>query len=126
MPRHHESAEGEVISLRARIEKLDLELAIHDRVRLSNELVKPWFDYRAVALAINVGSVSVARRLSIDRYAKSHGSSSRCRPHHEIEITRVEAVRDSPGGLIQRDGLFADSQFPVRAQWFRLSRAGGA
>jgi len=103
-----ESAERKVISLSARIDKLDLEPAIHDRVRLSNELVKPWFDYRAVALEIGISTVSGVRRLSIDRYAKSQGSSSRCWPHHEIEITRMEAERNSPSGLIQRNDLFSD------------------
>src|SRR5580698_6036812 len=103
-----ESAEGKVISLRSRIEELDLELAIHDRVGLPNELVQPRFDNRAVAWAVNISTVSGTRRLSIDRYAKSHGGSSRRWSHDEIEIARVEAERNSPGGLIQHDGLLTD------------------
>jgi hypothetical protein len=93
MPRPRESAERKVIRPRARIDKLDL--AIHDRIRLSNELVKPWFDYRAVALEIDISTVSGARQLSIDRYAKSHGSYSRYWPHHEIEITRMDSPQTS-------------------------------
>jgi hypothetical protein len=102
------SAERKVKSLRARIEKLDVELSIRDRARLSDELVKPLFDNRAVARAVDIKSVSAARWLSIDPHAKSHGGSSRWRPHDKIEVACVEAERNSPSGLIQRDGLLAD------------------
>src|SRR5580693_3838287 len=96
------SAECEVKSLQTRIKNLDLELSIHDRARLPDELVKPLFDNRAVALGVDIKSMSPIRRLSIDVYAKSHGSSLSCGPHNKIEITRMKAVRDSPGDLIQR------------------------
>jgi len=100
------SAEREVKSLQTRIKKLDLELSTHDRAGLPDELVKSLFDNGAVALGVDIKSMSAIRRLSIDAYAKSHGSSLRCGPHDKIEITRMKAVRDSPRSLIQRNCLF--------------------
>src|SRR5919199_948463 len=102
----HGSAERERISLHARIEKLDLELSISDGLRLSDQLIHPLFANRAVALLINVDSVSSARRLSIYEHAKSHGSSSRCRSHDEMKISGMKAIRDPPVGLVQHSSLF--------------------
>ena len=98
--------ERERKSLHARIEKLDLELAINDRLWLADQLIEPLFANRAVALGVNVNSVRRARRLSIDEHAKAHGSSSRCRSHDEMKIAGVKAVDDPPVGLVQHGGLF--------------------
>jgi hypothetical protein len=80
------SAERESKSLNARTEKLDLELAIDDGLRLSDQLVQPLFGNCAIALLVNVNSVSRAWRLSINQYAKSHGCFWRCRAHDEVKI----------------------------------------
>src|SRR5215204_2205650 len=101
----HGSAERERKSLHPRIEKLDLELSISDGLGLSDQLIQPLFGNRAVALLVNVDSVSSPRRLPIDEHAKSHGGSSRCRSHHEMKIAGVKAVRDPPVGLVQHGGL---------------------
>ena len=74
--------------------------------RLPDQLIQPLFCHRAVALVVNVNSVSSARRLSIDEHAKSHGRSSRCRSHDEMKIAGVKAIRDPPVGLVQHNGLF--------------------
>src|SRR6266545_7499026 len=100
-----ELAEGERIGLHAPIEKLDLEQSISDRLRLSDQLMQPLFGHRAVALLVNVKSVSSAWRLSIDEHAKPHRRSSRCRSHHQMQIAGVEAVRDPPAGRVQQRGL---------------------
>lgn len=71
--RHPRSLERKRKSLRARIEELDLEQSIVDRLRLSYELIQTLFGYCAVALIVNVAAVSSARRLSVDKHAKSHG-----------------------------------------------------
>src|SRR5215213_11426610 len=102
----HGSAERERKSLHPRIEKRDLELSISDGLRLSDQLIQSLFGNRAVALVVNVNSVSSARGLSIEEHAKSHGSSSRCRSHDEMEIAGVKAVRDPPVSLVQHGGLF--------------------
>src|SRR6266545_4716749 len=100
-----ELAEGERIGLHAPIEKLDLEQSISDGVRLSDQLIQPLFGHRAVALLVNVKSVSSAWRLSIDEHAKPHRRSSRCRSHHQMQIAGVKAVRDPPVGRVQQRGL---------------------
>src|SRR5437588_9770754 len=97
----HRLAERERERLHARIEKLDLELAISNVPRLADQLIQPLLDNRAVALVVNITSVSSARSLSIDEHAKAHGRSSRCRSHDEMEIAGVKAVRDPPVGRVQ-------------------------
>ena len=62
------SAERESKSLHARIEKLDLELAIGDRPGLSDQLIQPLFGHGAVALARR-------RRLRAPRLAAAHRSA---------------------------------------------------
>src|SRR5215216_424125 len=88
------SAEREDKSFHAWVEELDLELSISDGLRLSDQLIQPLFANRAVSLLVNVDSMSSARRLPIDEHAKSHGSSSRCGSHDEMQIAGVKAVRD--------------------------------
>src|SRR5262245_46589598 len=100
------SAERERKGFHARIEKLDLELSISDGLWLSDQLIQPLFGNRAVALVVNVNSVSSARGLSIDEHAKAHGSSVRCRSHDKMQIAGVKAVHDPPVGLVQYSGLF--------------------
>src|SRR5215475_5363468 len=73
---------------------------------MSDQLIQPRFGNRAVTLGINVDSVSSSRWLLIDEHAKSHGTASRCRPHDEVKIAGVEAVRDAPVGLIEHGELF--------------------
>jgi hypothetical protein len=69
---YRESAERERKDLHAGIEKLDLDLSIGDGLRLSDQLIEALLGNCAVALVVNVNSVSGARRLSIDEHAKSH------------------------------------------------------
>src|ERR687894_2106959 len=78
------SAEREAISLRPRIEKLDLEQPFGDGLGLPDQLVQPLFADRAVALLVDVGSVSAVRRLSVEEHAKRHRQTSLGRSHHEV------------------------------------------
>ena len=98
------SAEREIKRSHAWIEKLDLELSIRDGLGLSDQLIRPLLGSRAVALFVSVDSVSDAWRLSVDEHAKSHGSSTPCRRHDEVQIAGVKAVRDPPVGLVQDIG----------------------
>ena len=59
---------------------------------LSNQLMEPLFDHRAVSLLVNVDSVCGAWLLSIDRHAKPHGGFLRCRSHDKMKIAGVKAV----------------------------------
>jgi hypothetical protein len=119
MLRFCESAKRERKGLQARINKLDLELSVSDGLPLSDQLLQPLFGNPAVALIVNVTSVSIARRLSIDEHAKSRGIASRCQSHDEVKIAGLEAIRDSSGGLIEESKLFLHRQ--ITGQSFTLS-----
>jgi hypothetical protein len=92
------SAEREIKRLDTRIQKLDLELPIHDRLLLSDELIHALPGGRSVALLVNIKAVRPARRPSVDGHTKSHWDSSRRRTHDEMHIAGVKSVRDSPTG----------------------------
>src|SRR5919112_6516764 len=88
------SAEREAISLHPRIEKLDLELAIGDGLGLPDQLVEALFAKGAFAPLVDVCTVSGARHLSIDEYAKRYRHTSLGSSHHEVNVARMEADRD--------------------------------
>jgi hypothetical protein len=60
-------------------------------------LIQPLLRSRAVALGVNVKSVSSAGRLSIHQYAESYGSASSCRA-----MTRCSAGEWISGGSFER------------------------
>src|SRR5690349_3762334 len=95
------SAEGEHKPRHARIEKLDLELPISNGPWLPDQLIQPLLAHRAMALLVDVTAVSRARRLSIEKNAKAHGRFSLCRPHDQVQIASMKAVRDAPVGRVQ-------------------------
>lgn len=70
--------------------------------------MQPWLGRRADALVVAAMSVSGVRRPSINEYAKSHGSSSGGRAHHEVKIADAKALGDPPVGLVEHRGLFPD------------------
>src|SRR5260370_9985322 len=119
-------AERERKRFHARIEKLDLELAIGDGFRLSDQLIQPLFGNRAVALVVHVDAVGSARRPSVDKHAKAHERSSRRRPHHEMEIAGVKAARDAPTGLVQDSGLFLHGPITRKGPLIRPEPRGGS
>ena len=86
------SAERESERFHAGIEKLDLELSIDDRSRLSNQLIQPLLRDRAITSLVYVTSMAYARRLSVDEDSKGCGSSASGWSHDEVEIARVEPV----------------------------------
>src|SRR5712691_874669 len=102
------STKGERKRLHARFEKLDLELAIGDGLRLPDQLMQPLFGNGTVALLVDIDSVRSARWLSIDEQAKSHGGSRRRRPHDEVKIAGMKTIGDPTVGFVQRGGLFPD------------------
>ena len=88
-----ELPEGEREGLNARIEERDLERVFSGRRMLADELIQPLLRSRAVALGVNVKSVSSVGRLSIHQYAESYGSASSCRAHDEMLGRRVDLGR---------------------------------
>jgi hypothetical protein len=61
---------------------------------LSDQLIRPLFAKGAVALLVDVYTVSIARHLSIDEHAKWHRQTSLGRSHHEVHVARMEADRN--------------------------------
>src|SRR6202011_4206845 len=102
-PLHGGSAERERKGLHVRVEKFDFEESICDGLRLPDQLVQPLLGGPAVALLVDVASVSRAWRPPIDQHSKSHGCSRNSRAHDQMKIASVEAVGDAPIGLVQRD-----------------------
>src|SRR5208282_3722177 len=98
-------AEREIKRGNAWIEKFDLEVSVRDGLWLSDQLIQPRLGNRAIALAIDINSVSGAWRLSIDQHAKAHRSSPHRRTHDEIKVAGMKAVRDPPVGPVEHGGL---------------------
>ncbi len=112
IPPRNGLAERERKNLHAWTEKLDLELVIGDGFRLSDQLVQTLFGHHAVALFVNVNSVSRAWRPSIDQHAKSHGSAWGRGAHDKMKIAGVKTVRDASIGLVQHGGLVLHRPIP--------------
>ena len=72
-PSCRRSAEGEAIRLDTGVEELDLEGALADRVRLADELVRALLGHRAVAVGVNVGSVSGVGWSAVQAHAEGDG-----------------------------------------------------
>ena len=98
--------EREIKCLHARIEKLNRDLSLSNRLRLPNELIHPRFGNDAIALGIYVTTVSGPWRLSIDEYAKPRGSSSHRWTHDEIDVASVKAIDNASICSRQHDGIF--------------------
>src|SRR5215831_6844506 len=118
------SAERENENLHTRTEKLDLELAIGYRLRLSDQLVQPLLRHRAVALLVDVKPARVARRLSVDQHAKLHGRSWRGRAHDEIQIAGMKAIRDAAIGRVQHRGFLLHRPVARQRPFIQAQRRG--
>src|SRR6266542_2570786 len=94
-------AEGEHVSLDARLEEGDLEGAVRDRSRLPDQLIQPLVHHRAVALFVNVEPVRVPGRPSVDEHAERNGGPWRPWTQDQVDVARVEAERDPPAGFVQ-------------------------
>src|SRR5437016_2947861 len=108
------SSERKDISLHARIEKLDFEHSIGNRLGLPDELVEPLFGGRAVALLVDVSSVSIPRRAPIEEHAETYRRSARWRSHDQMQIARVKTVGDAPVSLVECYSAGAHS--PIAAE----------
>jgi hypothetical protein len=107
----HKSTERERKGLNTRVEKFDLEHAIRDRARLSDQLIETLFSCRADAFFVNVAAVSCAGRLPIEEHAEPHGRTSRGRSHDQVQIAGVKTVRDPATASVQQGCLGLDGPF---------------
>jgi hypothetical protein len=119
------STEGERKRLHPGIQKLDLELSIGDGLRLSNQLVQPLFGNRAFASLIDVKPASRNCWLPVYEHTKPHGRSSLGRPHDEMKVAGVEAVRDPPAGLVQYNRLSSDCPIARKCPLITFQLRGG-
>src|SRR5207245_6585372 len=108
------SSERGHVQFRAGLQKLDLEHSIANRPWLANELVETMLVHRAVALVVDIGAMRVARRLTIEQNAEAHCRPARDRPHDQMQIARLEAIRQAPIRLVDCCG--ARSHRPVAAE----------
>src|SRR5258706_8834809 len=119
------SAEGERVGLDVGVEEGDLEGAVGDGAGMADELVQPLFGHRSVALAVNIDPVRRIRRLPVEEHAESYGRARYARPHDQVKIAGVKAVRDLPAGLVQRGGLFLHCPVPGQGPVIESQRCRG-
>src|SRR6478736_2400357 len=88
------STERERERLDAAVEELDLELAVGDRLTLSNELIQTLLGRGAGAMLVDVGPMRFGRQLAVEKNAEGHASAARRRPHDQIDVPRMKATSD--------------------------------
>src|SRR5215218_6010741 len=118
-------AEGERVSLNARVEEGDLEGTLGHQAGLADELVQAWFGDRAVALVVDVGPVGGARRLPLDAHAEPHGRPWRGRSHDQVQVPGLDAVDDLPTCLVQHRGLLLDRPVTSKGPMVEGQPCGG-
>src|SRR5262245_35984022 len=91
----HRSAERAHEGLHAVIEKLEFALPIDDGFRLPDQLIETLLGDRADTLLVDVDAMTGTGRLAIDEDAKSHGCAWCGRPHDEMQVAGVKAIRNS-------------------------------
>jgi hypothetical protein len=99
MPKH--LAECEHVSLDARSAKGYLEGAVANRSPLANQLIKALLLDRPGAQFIDIESMSLARRFTIEEHLERHRRPTRKRAHYKVDVARMEAEEDSPTGAVE-------------------------
>ena len=99
------SAERERERFHAGIEKLDLELPLGDRSRLSNQLIQALLGDRAVAFVVDISSWAAPGGRPSMNTRKRTAPPARGWPHDEVEIARMKPERDPPAGSVQHGSL---------------------
>src|SRR4029079_12574095 len=83
------------------VEELDREQAIVDRSTLTHQLIHPLLHEHARTAVRDVTALSVCWRLAVDRNAERDGRTTLGRPHHEVDVARVERELDAATPLVQ-------------------------
>src|SRR5206468_3108917 len=89
-------AERETVGLNTGRQERDLERALDDGSRFTNQLMQPLLGQRSVTLFVDVEAVCGAGRFSVDAHDERHGCVSRRRSHDEMDVAGVEAEGDPP------------------------------
>jgi len=94
-----------------RVEDVDRERPIDDRLRLPDQLIEPLLTHDSVAVWINVDAVRRTRSVPVDGDSKPDRRSSRGRAQDQVQIARVKPVRDLPACSVQQRGFRRDRPF---------------
>ena len=92
--------------------------------RLSNELVEPRFGDDAVAVLVDVEAVRITRCLPIEQDAEPGRGHAGRRREDEVQVTRVEAVRDAAVRRVAHRSSRPSVQSPASAHSLRCKRDG--
>src|SRR3954471_12002447 len=100
-------AEREDVRAHARSEERNLEGALGDGAGLEDELVHPRLGNDALAGLVDVDAVGITRRLTVEPQGEANRGSRRRRREDQVEVARLEAVRDRTGGRLEHGVLLA-------------------
>src|SRR5437016_4364626 len=103
------SSEREHVRLDPGVEELDLEQPITDLRGLADQLIHPLVVGNAVAVLVDIDAVHAPRWLAVEADAESHRRPrgprpAGRRPHHEMKVTGMEAIRDGTTRFIEAHG----------------------
>src|ERR1700744_6169521 len=88
----HTLAKRERVGLHTRIEEFDGERPVPNLPGLSYQLIQALTAYRAGTVRRNVGAMCRPRRGTVDGHAEPDRFRVRGRSHHEVQVSRVEAI----------------------------------
>ena len=117
-------AEREYVCLDAGCEEGDLEGAVGDGSRLAKQLIEPLLADGSAALFVNVESVSLARRFTIDEYAERRRCLPWTRSHDEVDVTGPEAEEDSATGTVEHARPTLDRPIPCESPMVQIQPVG--
>ena len=82
-----------------------------DALPLADELVHPRLGDGALAGLVDVEAAGITRRLTVEAHGEADRRTRGGRREDQVEIARLEAVRDRAGGRFEDGGLLADRPF---------------
>ena len=83
-------------------------VALGDGPALADELVHPRLGDGAVARLVDVEAVAIARRPTVEAHAEADRGARRRRREDQVDVARLEAVRDRAAGRVEHRVLLAD------------------
>src|SRR5256885_15321651 len=102
------SSEREHERLDSGVEELDFEQPVADPRGLADQLIRPLVVRNAVAVVVDVDTVRAPGRLAVETDPESHSRVRGRRPHDEMKVTGMEAIRDGAAWRIETRGNGAD------------------
>src|ERR1700704_124275 len=97
--------ECEDVGVSPGFEEGDLKRAVGDRVALPDQLMQARLGDGALAVLVDVEPTGCSGPFAVEEHAKAHRLTVRCRPHHQVKIACVEAMRDPPTRSVEHGCL---------------------